>query len=315
MLNLIEPQNKLVEHLNACGKSSLSGMPQHLHRVAIVLFMVSVLFAASDVLAQSETIEDMDLAELDQKLNNPLTDIWSLTLQNNTGWLEGDDLKGREMTNLLFFQPFMPFEVGKENQTMFTLRPVLPLVTQPVFGDPSSGESTEHETGLGDIQLLTLIGPNSGKGWVWGAGATFKLPTASDDRLGQGKWQAGPAGMLFYMGKPWVSGVLVQHWRSFGGDNDRQDTRQTDIQYVIRRSIPNAMSIGMGPTITIDWEAESGERITVPIGLGITKTIRWGKTPVKLRAEIHYSVVRPDAVGTEWNLRFQVTPVINNPFN
>ena len=237
-----------------------------------------------------------------------------MTLQNNTGWLEGDDLEDSEYTNLLFFQPFMPFEVGAQDQLMFTLRPVLPLVTQPEFNDPNTAKSTGHTTGLGDIQLLSLLGPNKGQGWIWGAGATFKFPTASDDLLGEGKWQAGPAAMLFYMGKPWVGGVIVQHWKSFGGDSDREDTRRTDIQYVIRRSIPDAMSIGMGPTITIDWEAESGERLTVPIGLGITKTTRWGKVPVKLRAELHYSVIRPDAIGTEWNLRFQVTPVINSPF-
>ena len=73
------------------------------------------------------------------------------------------------------------------------------------------------------------------------------------------------------------------------------------------------MSIGMGPTISIDWEADSDNALTLPIGLGVTKTTRWGKLPVKLRAEIHYSVIRPDDYGTEWNFRLQVTPVINSP--
>ena len=111
-----------------------------------------------------------------------------------------------------------------------------------------------------------------------------------------------------------VAGILAQHWTSLRGDSDRPDARQTDIQYIIRRSIPGAMSIGMGPTISIDWEADSGEKVTLPVGLGITKTARWGKTPVKLRAEVHYSVVRPDAVGTEWNFRLQIAPVIPSPF-
>ena len=33
----------------------------------------------------------------------------------------------------------------------------------------------------------------------------------SDDRLGQGKYQAGPAAMIFHMGRPWVTGLLLQH--------------------------------------------------------------------------------------------------------
>jgi hypothetical protein len=207
----------------------------------------------------------------------------------------------------------MPFEVGAKKQTMVTLRPVLPLVTQPVFDAEDPRQSYEHTTGLGDIQLLVLAGPNSGKSVVWGVGATFRFPTASDDNLGRGKYQAGPAAMLFHMGKPWTLGLLAQHWSSFAGDDDRESVSQTDIQYVIRRSIPGAMSIGMGPTISIDWEADSDNRLTVPVGLGITKTTRWGKTPFKLRAEVHYSVISPEDFGSTWNLRLQVTPVIPSP--
>ena len=256
-----------------------------------------------------------DLAEIDRKLNNPLTDIWSLTFQNNTGVHQGDALDGSEYSNNLFFQPFLPFELGSRRQTMLTLRPVFPLVTQPVFEEDDQRNSSGHETGFGDIQLLSLLGPGKGEGLIWGAGATFRFPTASGPELGQGKYQAGPAAMLFWMGKPWVGGVLVQHWSSFAGHEDRDETSRTDIQYIVRRSFPGAVSVGMGPTVTIDWEAESGENLTLPVGLGVTKTVRWGRTPVKLRAEVHYSLVRPDDYGTVWNYRLQVTPVISNPFN
>jgi hypothetical protein len=74
------------------------------------------------------------------------------------------------------------------------------------------------------------------------------------------------------------------------------------------------MSIGMGPTISINWEKDSGDRVTLPVGLGITKTTRWGKTPFKLRAEVHYSIISPDDFGSTRNLRLQVTPVIPSPF-
>ena len=262
---------------------------------------------------ETDSLANADLGELDRKLNNPLTSIWSLTFQNNTSANTGDLVDGTEYSNTLFFQPFMPFEVGPDKQAMFTLRPVFPLVTQPEV-DLSTGESSSHKTGYGDTQLLLLAGPNTGEGFVWGAGATFIFPTASDDILGQGKYQAGPAAMAFNIGKPWVYGVLAQHWSSFSGDSDRSETSRTDIQYTIRYSLPNAMSIGMGPTITYDWEADSDNALTFPIGLGLTKTTRWGRTPVKLRAEVHYSVVKPEDYGAEWNFRIQVTPVINNPF-
>ena len=281
----------------------------------IVLLLLFAAFACMAETGEEQEIDlkTADLGEIDRALNNPLTDLWSLTFQNNTSVQQGDAIDGNEVSNNLFFQPFLPFAAGPEKKAMLTFRPVFPLVTQPVFDGANSRSSSDHVTGLGDIQLLTLAGPSQAKGIVWGAGATFKFPTATDDALGQGKYQVGPGAMLFYMGKPWVGGVLAQHWNSVGGDSSRADTSQSDIQYIIRRSIPNAMSIGMGPTISINWEAEPENRVTLPIGLGITKTARWGSTPVKLRAEVHYSIIKPEDYGTAWNIRLQITPVINNP--
>lgn len=279
--------------------------------------LIGVMASALSLAAGGSLAQDLataDLAEIDRKLNNPLTDIWSLTFQNNTAVKRGETIDGTEYANSLFFQPFMPFEVGPNAATMLTLRPVFPLATQPVFTPEQPRRSSSHDTGLGDIQLLTLAGPNRAEGMVWGAGLTLKFPSATEDTLGQGKYQAGPALMLFYNGAPWVGGLLLQHWESYTGDRDRPDTRQTDLQYIVRRSIPGAASVGMGPTITVDWEADDDNMLTFPIGLGITKTVRWGKMPVKLRAEAHYSLIRPEDYGTDWNFRLQITPVIPHPF-
>ena len=89
---------------------------------------------------------------------------------------------------------------------------------------------------------------------------------------------------------------------------------EIDRQYIIRYMLPDAWSIGAGPSITYDWEADKDNRLTVPIGLGVTKTVRLGKIPTKLRAEVHYSVVRPDSFGERWNFRLPITPVIKSPF-
>ncbi len=48
--------------------------------------------------------------------------------------------------------------------------------------------------------------------------------------------------------------------------------------------------------------------------LGVTKFVRLGKMPVKLRGEFHYYIIRPETFGEVWNSRLQVTPVIKSPF-
>ena len=113
----------------------------------------------------------------------------------------------------------------------------------------------------------------------------------------------------------WTLGTIVQQWNSVAGDPDRPETSQMDIQYIIRRQIRGkGMSVGMGPNITIDWNAPAGENITFPIGLGVTKTVKWGKTPWKLRLEPQYSIIKPEQNGAQWIIRIQIAPIIKSPF-
>ena len=277
--------------------------------LAVQLVVVASVAHAQDTGAAEE---EKSLEEIDRQLNNPLTSLWSLTFQDNFGVKQGDAIEGSGYTNVLFFQPALPIPVGEK--LIFIGRPVFPLATGPDI-DLRAQEVEGHVTGFGDLQVLSLIGPSRTSGWVWGLGPTLKFPTASEPQLGSGKYQVGPAAMAINMGKPWVWGFLVQHWESVGGDDRRPEASQTDLQYIARYSLPGAWSVGAGPTITIDWEADGGNRVTFPIGLGVTKTVRMGKVPVKLRGEVHYSIIRPDSFGEVWNFRFQITPVIGSPFS
>lgn len=249
--------------------------------------------------------------ELNRQLENPLSRFWSLIFQENMALNAGDQIQGTEFSNVFNFQPSLPVPVGKSK--MLLVRPVFPLVSAPKFNE--QGEKTGMETGLGDINVFSLYGPDKKDGLIWGVGMTFTFPTATSSYLGSGKTQLGPALMALSITKKWTLGTIVQHWNSVGGDVSRADVTKTDIQYIIRKQIPGkGMSIGMGPNIGIDWNASSGNKLTLPIGLGITKTVKWGNTPMKLRFEPQYSIVKPDNYGTLWNVRIQIAPIVQNPF-
>jgi len=280
-------------------------------RFILSVTLLLVIISTSKVSSAQSELDTLSLEEISRKLENPLTDLWSLTFQENLYIVSGSYTENKQFANNFFFQPFLPFPVKSKN--MLTFRPVFPLITSPVLIEDDTIMSIDHQTGLGDIQLLTAFGPGKNTGIVWGAGLTFVFPTATKPSMGDGKWQAGPAAMFFYMVKPWTAGFLFQHWWSFSGDPDKPDVNLTNIQYTIRRSFPGAWSLGMGPTIAINWEADAGNRITLPVGLGVTKTVKWGKTPFKLRFEPQYSIIKPEDIGLEWNIRIQITPVVNRP--
>ncbi len=172
-------------------------------------------------------------------------------------------------------------------------------------------------TGFGDMYYVGLVSPKkpikleSGSKLLWGAGLDLGFPTASEDLLGTGRWLGGPSGLGVYMGPKWKIGALVQQYWDFAGDDDRDDVNLTNLQYFVYYSLDETTSIGAAPNIIANWEQDSDNAFTVPVGIGINKTLQIGKVPVRFGLEFHYSVVQPeDTVGTDWNVRFYVIPAV-----
>lgn len=271
------------------------------------LFLASALYICLSSTAQDSDTAKVDLDKLNQQLENPLSRFWSLIIQENLSFYSGELVDGYQTVNVLNFQPSLPVPIAKSK--MLLVRPVFPLVTAP------TSANGDHETGLGDINVFSLFGPDKKDGVIWGIGVTAAFNTAKSEFLGTGKNRLGPAIMVLSLTKKYSIGTIIQHWNSISGDPNRPETTNTEIQYIIRKQIRGkAMSIGMGPTISINWEAEPENRINFPIGLGFTKTIKWGNTPWKLRFEPQYAVIRQEDIGPEWNIRIQIAPIIKSPF-
>lgn len=264
--------------------------------------------------------EGMSLEKAAQKSNNPVSDAWLLITQNDLTVLDTPD--GTKLQNVTTLQPVMPVPIldGKWN---LVNRIVTGVVTAPLDDDLGSTDPFgSRTTGNTDTVFFTLAAPNRDDGWIWGVGPTFILPTATEDVLGQGKWQAGPAGLLARLGNDsggfgiehFNIGMLAQHWWSFAGDDDRASTSQSNIQYFINWKLDATTLIGMTPNIEIDWEKSGSDRFSVPIGLGYVGFTRWGKIPVRWGIELQYYVHQSDPVGPEWNLKFFLAPIIANPF-
>ena len=66
--------------------------------------------------------------------------------------------------------------------------------------------------------------------------------------------------------------------------------------------------------MTYDWEADSDQAWTVPLGIGLAKTTIMGKTPIKMQAQVFYNVEQPDAFAMDWGFKFSLSPVVANPF-
>lgn len=273
--------------------------------------------------AEGTSPED-DLALLAKKSANPVSDVWLMWLQNDTTQLRGDATGGDRWLNSTKFQPVMSFPVLGGDWNMI-VRPVLQYQSAPLREYPTLGvgDPWGRTSGFGDSILLTLLGPNREDGLIWGAGMSQIFPTASSDILGFGKWAAGPAALIARIapepgGGLFESsnmGLLAQHWWSYGGDSNRTSVNRTDIQYFFNyRATPTSL-IGMAPNIQIDWSApDFSDAVTFPVGLGYSNIYRISKLPIRVAAEIQYSVIAPDDVGSRWNFRLLFIPILGNPF-
>ena len=283
--------------------------------------------------------KEVSMGELAQKSNNPLSDIWMLYLQNDYTWIDGDKMGTSKVMNNTKFQPVMPLPV-MDDQWNLIIRPVFQFVSSPfdeklggllgmtpsgIRQNPGAMELLEHPydrtNGLGDTVLLTLLGPNRNDGLIMGGGLTQIFPTATEDILGQEKWQAGPAFLIARMGTTygglgldnWFMGALFQQWWSYAGPDDRSSTNQMDLQYFIFWRATETMTIGMSPNARIDWDADSDDKLTLPIGLGVYNIVTFGPLPVRMGAEVQYYLTQPDDIGPTWNFRLTFSPLILNP--
>jgi len=207
---------------------------------------------------------------------------------------------------VLTFQPVLPIPLTKD----------LNLITRPVFTlldvQPYPREDGHFRTsvGLGDTIVTSMLSPSNEGGWLLGLGPSLIIPTASHNQTGQGKVSAGPAGLFGYLSHDWIAFLFPQQWFSFAGTGSRPTVSQMNLQYGFVYFLPDGWGIGTTPNVLIDWRADGGQQVTLPVGPTLSKVVKFGRLPVKLDLAGQYMPLRPDELGQKVNIQLTITPVI-----
>ncbi len=253
-----------------------------------------------------------DADDIARELANPISTLGRMALRLDYVQFEGDfpDADDQSSTVLLF-QPSLPYP--HESGMNFFIRPAVPIIIdRPVFdGTDFSGEGVE----LGDISFDFAGGIVDAEGLVLLGGVVFTMPTATQDDFGKNQWSLGPeflAGRLTDWG---FYGLLVTHqWDIADTSSSAEDVNLTSGQYIYTYLLSDGWAIGAGPSWSYDWEADSDDRLTLPVGTGVSRTMVFGTTPVKFSLEFNYYVEQPDAFGPEWGVRLTMTPIVSLPW-
>jgi len=286
--------------------------------------------------------------EAARQSSNPLGgDFFILLNQIDNFAMQGDITDKTRWINNWAFQPVVPVPMEKTigKHWIWVNRPTFNFVlnadlpdadninlglspdgppsgTRPPGDIPAGGVPFDSFSGFGDTIYFTLLGQSlpqqrwGGGDFVWAGGLTTIFPTASKDELGGGVYSVGPSGVLAFIGKKFIFGGLYQQWLSYAeggnGSGANQNFSWLNVFYFL--NFEDGWQVGGTPIITADWEGDSDDRWTVPIGLGVYKTSLFGKMPVKLGVETQWMPINPDTYGQEWNIRLTIAPIIPSLF-
>lgn len=251
----------------------------------VILIMTSVTAMAGEESTRT------DMEALSQQAANPIANLMSFPFQNNADFGLGPYDR---TANVLNFQPVIPLAGGR-----LITRTIFPIVWVPDL----AAESGRISTGLSDIVLTAFFVPSSG-GIMWGLGPVLEFPSGGELR-GSQKWSAGISGVALAQPGDWTLGILFNNVWSFAGDSDAQDVNKGLLQYFIVYQLGSGWYVNSAPIMTVNWEADSGQKWKVPFGAGGGKLMSLGKLPVNLQSQAYYYAVAPD-LGPDWQFRVQV---------
>jgi hypothetical protein len=234
--------------------------PRPRRAAAVCAALAAVLLSPSLAAAQTAPSSDQTGQALAETLANPIAAQVSVVLGNDYDWGLGPAHRGSLYT--LTAEPQLPIKLSADwyliSRTDLTF---VSLATSSLGGARSSG--------LGDSQESLFLTPRTttGRGWVWGIGPVFLLPTAADD-LGQKKWGAGPTAGAIKQEGPWTAGVLVNHIWSFAGDSRADRISATYLQPLVSYTARTATTLTLTAENTYDWTHHAW---TVPVDVTLAQ--------------------------------------------
>ena len=275
-------------------------------KILLSLFLVMLLSAGVALSQETEKASSGNAQggeDLAAKTQNPVGAMYSLPFKFtfDYGAANGE-------ATFLNIQPVIPITIGDWN---LINRVIVPLIDTPglVTGTPEIPNPVQGDgaSGLGDINYSLFVSPAVPGKVIWGVGPSLMMDTASNDELGSGKWSAGPTAVFLIQPKPWTMGLLGRQIWDFAGDSDRKSVNQLLLEPFINYNLANGWYLITDMIFTANWQADSSNRWTIPLGGGVGKMFAIGSQKMNTKLEAYYNVEKPDGApdwSMSWTLQF-----------
>jgi hypothetical protein len=268
---------------------------------AVVTVCLALALVTGNAIA-GEPAKAPDQKALAKASQNPVADLISVPFENNATFNNGPD---DVFVNILNIKPVIPMGLT-ENWNLIN-RAIISAVYQDDGFKGSQGQNLGSQFGLGDMVYQGFISPKKPGKIIWGIGPEIHIPTGTD-RLTSDQWSAGPAAVVLAMPGRWVIGGLVSNiWNIGDGYNNAADVNALTAQYFINYNFDGGWYVTSAPVMTANWEADSGDQWTVPVGGGFGRVFKIGSQHVNMKLAAYYNVDAPNDNDDVMNIQFQCT--------
>ncbi len=261
----------------------------------MLFFTIAMIFWSWAAPAQ----EACDAACISRKAQDPLADVRAIMTDNTISFGTSDD----ETSYAFQVQPV--YSIPTKRGVNVIARAVVPILgvaggaNIPRLGpDATSGSGTKW--GLGDIILQSFITPQTNADIKWGLGPQVSLRTRTSDQVGGPGWGAGFGAVVFGSAGSLAYGALASHhW----GQNDFSLTSMQPIAFYNIAAFGGSY-LGYSNSVTYNWNAESGDRWQVPLGLTFGKTFVLGGGYALDASVGGYGMAVKPSGGADWQFKF-----------
>jgi hypothetical protein len=265
----------------------------------MILKRAPVLLVAI-LLSTSAWSDEKGGGDLRSAVQNPISSLISVPFKFtfDYGANNGDG-------TIMNINPVVPVTVGNWNLVNRALIPVASVdgaIQGPNNPSPAPGEGGSA-SGLGDINYSLYFSPVKYDKLIWGVGPSLNLPTASDDQLGSGKWSTGITAVALTVPSWGSMGILGRQLWSFAGESDRKDVNQTLIEPFLNYNLDKGWFLLTDIVMTANWEADSSNRWTIPLGGGVGRVFKLGNQAINSRLEAYYNAER-SAGSPDYTIHF-----------
>jgi hypothetical protein len=234
------------------------------------------------------------LEEIAQNLENPIYHQVSVPAQNNYDCCYSPAGGYKFTLNLEPVIPLFRFDdVAVVSRTIF-----------PIIYEYRNSAGQQGHTGTGDITQAFYFSPVSEKGFGWGAGPIFLIPS-EDSQLSGDKWGVGPTFAVGWKIGRFSPSLIFWHYWSFAGESSASDVSRTRLQPALAYTWRDSTTLKGGVDADYDW---AKHKWTAPFHGGVSRVWRVRGHTVSLSLE--GKVYTDTAKGPQGGARMTATWVL-----